>query len=138
MEWWIHNGRIIKNGVSPVTTLFFWKFCFCLRTSCKELIWCTNYPNVHIGTFCKHWSFIWRCFLPVGIILKLVLAFNNTVFFLLFVFFCIVIFVIIQLYFLFLHFSVLHFSLFESLIVAIVYMLNFFCYSFAGFAYVYY
>ena len=26
----------------------FWKFCFSLRTSYKQLIWCTNKPNVHI------------------------------------------------------------------------------------------
>ena len=38
--------------------LFFWKFCFSLRTSCKELIWCTIYPNAHIHTFHKRWSFI--------------------------------------------------------------------------------
>ena len=58
----VQNGTITKNGVLPVTTLFFWKFCFGLRTSYKELNWCTNYPNAHIPTFCKHWSFIWRCF----------------------------------------------------------------------------
>ena len=28
-----------KNGIFLVTTLFFWKFCFSLRTSYKELIW---------------------------------------------------------------------------------------------------
>ena len=37
----------------------FLKFCFSLRTSYKELIWYTNYPNAHIHTFQKHWSFIW-------------------------------------------------------------------------------
>ena len=49
-----------KNGVFSVTTLFFWKFCSSLRTSHKELIWCTNEPNTHIRTFFK--SLIWRCF----------------------------------------------------------------------------
>ena len=39
IEWWIQNGPITKNGVLPVTTLFFRKFCFSLRTSYKELIW---------------------------------------------------------------------------------------------------
>ena len=29
-----------KNKVLPVTTLFFWKFCFIIRTFYKELIWC--------------------------------------------------------------------------------------------------
>ena len=61
---------ITKNGVLPVTTLFFWKFCFSWRTSYKELIWCTNDPNAHIRTFCKRWSFIWRCFFPVSILPK--------------------------------------------------------------------
>ena len=63
---------ITKNGVLPVTTLFFWKLSFNLRTSSKELIQCTNYPNAHIRTFCKRWSFIWRCFFHVSI-LKMIL-----------------------------------------------------------------
>ena len=33
IEWWPPNGPITKNGVLPVTTLFFWGFCFSLRTS---------------------------------------------------------------------------------------------------------
>ena len=36
IEWWVQNGPSIKNGVSPVTTLFFWKFCLGLRTSYKK------------------------------------------------------------------------------------------------------
>ena len=68
IEWWLQNGPITKNGVLPVTTSFFWKFCFSLRTSYKELIWCTNDPNAHIRTFCKRWSFIWRYFFPVSIV----------------------------------------------------------------------
>ena len=67
IEWWVQNGPITKNGVLPVTTLFFWKFCFSLRTFYKELIWCTNYPNIYIPTFCKQRGFIWRCFFPVSI-----------------------------------------------------------------------
>ena len=49
----------------PVTTLFFWKICFSFRTSWKELIWCTNDPNVHICIFRKRlssilgWFFLW-------------------------------------------------------------------------------
>ena len=54
--------------VLPVTTLFFWNFCFSLRTSYKELICCTNNPNAHICTFCKCWSFIRGCFSPVIIL----------------------------------------------------------------------
>ena len=46
----------------------FRNFCFSLRVSCKALIWYTNYPNVHVCTFCKRWSFIWQCFFPVSIL----------------------------------------------------------------------
>ena len=59
---------ITKKGVLSVITLFIWKFCFSFRTSYKELIRCTNDPNVHIHTFCKRWSFIWRCFFPASIL----------------------------------------------------------------------
>ena len=68
IEWWVQTGPITKNGVLPVATLFLWKFCFLLTTSYKELIWCTNEPNAHIHTFCKRWSFAWRCFFPVSIL----------------------------------------------------------------------
>ena len=57
-----------KNGVFSVTNLFFWKLCFSLRTSCKELIRCTNNPNAYICTLYKCWSFTWRCFFPVSIL----------------------------------------------------------------------
>ena len=63
----IKKTCITKNRVSSVTTLFFQKFCFSLRISYKELIWCTNHPNVHIHTFVKCWSFIWGRFFPVSI-----------------------------------------------------------------------
>ena len=59
--------QIVKN-LAQVTTLFFRKFCFNLRTSYRELICCTNNPNAHFCTFCKRWSFIWRCFFPVSIL----------------------------------------------------------------------
>ena len=62
MEWWVQNGPITRNGVLTVTTSFFWKFCFSLRTPYKELIWCTNDLNAHIPTFCRRWSFIRQCF----------------------------------------------------------------------------
>ena len=68
IEWWMQNWLITNNGVLPVTILFFWKFCFSFRTSYKELIWRTNDPNVHIRTFCKRWSFLWRCFFAVSIL----------------------------------------------------------------------
>ena len=43
IEWRVQNGPAAKDGVSPVTTSFFWNFCFSLRTSYKELTWCM--PN---------------------------------------------------------------------------------------------
>ena len=55
-----------RNFVSNY--FIFSKLCFSLRTFYKELIWCTNYPNVHIHTFCKGWSFISRYFFPVSIL----------------------------------------------------------------------
>ena len=33
VEWGVQNGPITKNRVLPVSTLFYWKFCFSLRTS---------------------------------------------------------------------------------------------------------
>ena len=65
IKWWLQNGSITKNGVLPVSNLFFWKFCFSLRTSKKELICFINNSNAHICTFCKRWSFTWRWFSPV-------------------------------------------------------------------------
>ena len=61
------NWTYKKQGAFASSYLFFWKFCFSLRTFYKELICCTKNPNVHICTFCKCWSFIWRCFFPVSI-----------------------------------------------------------------------
>ena len=61
IKWWLQNGPIKKNGVLPITNLFFENFVS-VRTSFKELICCTNNPNTHICTFCKRWSFIWRAF----------------------------------------------------------------------------
>ena len=43
-------------------------FFFSIRTCYKELIWSTKYPNVHIHTFRKCWSFIWGCFFPMSIL----------------------------------------------------------------------
>ena len=41
-KWGVQNGPITKNGVLPVTNLFFWQFLFSLRTSYKEVTWCTT------------------------------------------------------------------------------------------------
>ena len=61
-ELWVQNGRITKNGVLPVTTLYFRKFYFNLRTSYQKLIWCTNNLDVHIHTFRKRCSVICGAF----------------------------------------------------------------------------
>ena len=78
IEWWVQNGPITKIRVLPVTTLSFKKFCFGLRTSYKELIWCTNDPMPIFVLFCKRLSFLWRCFFPVSILksLSFPLSFN--------------------------------------------------------------
>ena len=64
-KWTYHKGQSFVSNYF----IFLLKFCFSARTSSKELICRINYPNVHIHTFRKHWSFIWVCSLPV-IILK--------------------------------------------------------------------
>ena len=41
-----------------------------------ELICCTNNQNDHICTFCKRWSFIWRCFFLVSVLNSICLFFH--------------------------------------------------------------
>ena len=67
IEWRLQNGPITKGGVLPVTTVFFWKICFSFRTL-KELVWCTNDPNINICIFRRRWSLILGCFFPVSIL----------------------------------------------------------------------
>ena len=62
-KWVYHKERSFANNYF----IFFWKFCFSLKTSYKGLICCTNNPSAHICTFRKQWSFIWLCFFPVSI-----------------------------------------------------------------------
>ena len=76
IKWWVQNGSITMNKVLSVTTLIFWKFCFSLRTSYKELIWCTNDPNAYICTFCKHLNFIWRSKSLLQFVILFVLPFS--------------------------------------------------------------
>ena len=38
IKWCVQNETITKNGVLPVITLFFSKFCFNIRATYKELI----------------------------------------------------------------------------------------------------
>ena len=56
-KWIYHEERSFASNYFN-----FWKFYTSLSTSYKELICCTNNTNAHICTFCKRWSFIWRCF----------------------------------------------------------------------------
>ena len=51
IKWRVQDEPIRKNGGLLLSALFFWKYCYCLINSYKELIWCTNYINVHIHTF---------------------------------------------------------------------------------------
>ena len=62
------NGPTAKSAVLPATTLFFWKFCFSLKTLYKELTWWTNHPNLHIHNFWKCWTLILGCFFLVSIL----------------------------------------------------------------------
>ena len=57
------DGPITKSGVSPVTTLVFRKFCFSLRTSYKEMIWCTKHP-CPCSYFSKALEFYLRMLFP--------------------------------------------------------------------------
>ena len=62
-KWTYHKEcSFVRNYFS------FLKILFQFNNSYKELIWCTNDPNVHIHTFCKRWRFILWCFFPVSII----------------------------------------------------------------------
>ena len=61
-KWTCHKEQFCQYQ------FFFRKDCFRIRTCYEELIWSTDYPNVHIHTFWKCWSFIWRCFFPVSIL----------------------------------------------------------------------
>ena len=68
IKWAVQNLPITKNGVLPVTTFHFRKFCFSLGTSYIVLIRCTTHPHVHIHIFRKCWSFTLGCFFPVNIL----------------------------------------------------------------------
>ena len=54
IEWGVRNVSTTKNRNLPVTTWFFWKFCFSLRTLYKELIWYPNHGNAHIHILEKY------------------------------------------------------------------------------------
>ena len=60
----------------------FWNYFIFLEIlfQFKNILWRVDFlyhnPNSHICTFCKRWSFIWRCFSPVSI-LKVLLNWNK-------------------------------------------------------------
>ena len=56
-KWTYHKGQSFSSNYG-----IFLKILFQSTNSSKELIRCTNYPNGHVHTFYKRWSFIWRCF----------------------------------------------------------------------------
>ena len=62
IAWGVQNRPITKNGVLPVTTFLFRKFCFSLGTLYIELIWCTNCN-------CTYW-FRERCDWSIVVTLK--------------------------------------------------------------------
>ena len=62
-KWTYQKGRNLASNY-----FVFLKICSRVRTSSKELIRCTNYTNVHIHTFRKRWSFIWKCFFLASIL----------------------------------------------------------------------
>ena len=62
-KWTYHKERSFTSN-----HFIFLKILFQLRTSYKVFVCCTKNPNAHICTFCKRWSFIWRCFSPVSIL----------------------------------------------------------------------
>ena len=70
-KWTYH-----KEWSFAINFFNFWKLCFSWRSSYKYLIWCTNDPNAHVRTFCKRWSFIWRCFFPVSMWVFLTFVIN--------------------------------------------------------------
>ena len=54
-----------NTGVLPVTTFVFRKFYFSLRTLYKELIWRTNYPDIHMTNIA---NFGWKMLMSAELI----------------------------------------------------------------------
>ena len=61
IEWGVQNGPFTKNGALPVTTSFFGKFCFSLRTWYKELY---QPPKCPYSYFSKALQFHLRVLFP--------------------------------------------------------------------------
>ena len=68
MEWWVQNWLITRNGVLPLTNLFFRKFCFRLRTFTNSWFDAPTTKLPIFVFFCERWSFIWWCLFPESIL----------------------------------------------------------------------
>ena len=78
-EWRALYGIITNNRLLQVTTLLLWEYCFSLRISYKELIRCTDSPNVQLHSFRKDRSFVWVFFFFVNILsMNVFILFNST------------------------------------------------------------
>ena len=64
-KWTCHKWRSFASNYLIFLIFFFF---FSLRTSYKELIWCTNTSNIYIHTLPKRWSLISGCFFPARIL----------------------------------------------------------------------
>ena len=63
---------LLRTQFFPVSTLFFWKFCFSIRTCYKELIRSTNHPNVYNHRY-ESTGVLFECALSLQVSLKLIL-----------------------------------------------------------------
>ena len=67
IEWGVQDGPTTKDGVLPVTTLFFLK-CSSPTVYQPHNQLCTNYRNLHVLNLLKRYSFIWWYLFPVSIL----------------------------------------------------------------------
>ena len=68
IEWWVQNGHITKNGVLPVTILFFGNFVLFQEPLITRVDLLYLRINCPYSYFSKSWSFIWRCFFLVRVV----------------------------------------------------------------------
>ena len=64
IECGVRNGPITENGILPVTTLVFRKFCFSLRTLYKEVDLMYQSPKRPYSYFLKALEFYLRVLFP--------------------------------------------------------------------------
>ena len=62
-KWTYHKGWSFASNY-----LIFLENLFQFLNLLKELIWCTNEPNVNIRIFRKRWRLFLGCFFPVSIL----------------------------------------------------------------------